>query len=327
MLCILVVAPAEIWLIAEEGEGKLSSVTNAILPVDLPNLFLSAIHENQREPDGLLHCSTDLVSPLRMVQLRAVGAPTVDRPIAHEIRLMHGTIWHDWFHEIIEESGIKFLSEIPLNLYLPEGWGGTADWLFWNPELEAWVLGDLKTTRGEALFFINRDGAKTEHLWQLSAYWHALEDAGIPLVKGFGILYWPMNDTNDAVEVVPTVQDCMPVERDELHAHMAAVKASVDAYKVEYDKTGQYINKELAPMPEREQKYYWNKTQGVFDVKLVPSWYERYCDYDEDLCPRSKTEKIGHYLVSGHYVARKGYETIIPEIRPTEAELGKRRNK
>lgn len=296
------------------------------MPVDLPNLFLNAIKGTRRDPDGLLHCSSDLVTPLRFVQLRAAGIPQVERPIAQDIRLAHGTIWHDWFHQVIADSGIKFMYEIPLDKHLPEGWGGTADWLFYNPERDAWVLGDLKTTRGEALFFINRDGAKTEHIWQLSAYWHALADSGIALVKGFGIMYWPMNDTNDSVEIVPTVQEVQPIDRDELHSHMFAVKESVDEYKQVYKETGIWDNSVLAPMPAREQKYYWNAQQGVFDVKLVPVWYERYCDFDEEYCPRSKTEKIGHYLVGGEYIPRRGYD-IIPEVRPTEADFGKRRNK
>ena len=303
----------------------MSNVKSAILPVDLPNLFLSALAEQRREPDGLLHCSSDLRAPLRMVQLRAIGAPSIQRPIAQDIRLLHGTLWHEWFHGVIERSGIDFKYEVNLNEYLPEGWGGTADWLFYHPEYEAWVLGDLKTVKGEGLFFINKDGAKVDHLWQLSAYWYALERIGIPLVKGFGIMYWPMNDTNDTVDIEPVVQDCQPIERDHLYATMHAIKTEVDNYRTVYAETGKYLNPALAAMPEREQKYYWNKAQGVFDVKLVPVWYERFCEFDETLCPRSKTEKIGHYTLGGVYVPRAGYEHIRAEITPTAADYNKRR--
>jgi len=296
-----------------------------ILPVDLPNLFLGEILANQREPDGLLHCSSDLRAPLRFVQLRAVGAPSNPRPIAQDIRLAHGTLWHDWFHNVIERSGIKFKYELNLNEYLPEGWGGTADWLFWNPVYEAWVLGDLKTTKGEGMFFIERDGAKSDHIWQLSAYWHALARMGIPLVKGFGIMYWPMNDTADTVDVTPLVQECQPIDADILHSTMEAIRASVDNYRTVFAETGKYINPALASMPEREQKYYWNKAQMCFDVKMVPVWYERFCEFKEELCPRSKSEKIGHYTLNGVYIPRRGYEATIPEVEPTQADYNKRR--
>lgn len=298
---------------------------NSILPVDLPNLFLGELYAQRREPDGLLHCSSDLTSPLRFVQLRAVGAPTIQRPIAQDIRLLHGTLWHEWFHKILAASGIEFRYEIDLREYLPEGWGGTADWLFWHPDYEAWALSDLKTIRGEGLFWIGKDGAKKDHIWQLSAYWHALAKAGIPLVKGFGIMYWPMNDTSDSVDIVPRVEECQPIPQDILHAHMAAVSQSVNDYRTVYAETGEFLNPALAPMPEREQKYYWNKPQGVFDLKLVPVWYEQYCDFDNVLCPRSGSTKIGHYTLDEEYVPRGGYEEIQPEVKPTNGDYNKRR--
>jgi hypothetical protein len=57
--------------------------------------------------------------------------------------------------------------------WLPDGWSGTADWIFWNADLGGFVLGDLKTIKGDGITWIEKDGAKREHLWQLSAYWHA----------------------------------------------------------------------------------------------------------------------------------------------------------
>lgn len=302
----------------------MSSVQDATLPVDLPNLFLSEVLKQKREPDGLLHCSSDLCAPLRFVQLRAVNAPTIVRPIVQEVRMLSGTLWHDWFHKVIEASGIRFQYEVNLNKWLPEGWGGTADWLIWHPRYEAWALSDLKTIKGEGLFFIERDGAKTEHLWQLSAYWHALANAGLPLVKGFSIMYWPMNDTNDTVDITPRVVECMPLPASLMRDHMDDVRALVDHYRTRYAETGEYLNDALAPMPDREQKVYWNSQQKVFDLKLVPVWYERYCEFSEELCPRQKSEKIGHYTLQRVYVPRKGYEGYKPEVQPTNGDYSKR---
>jgi len=243
--------------------------------------------------------------------------------------MFHGTLWHNWFHSVLERTGIEFRYEINLNEYLPEGWGGTADWLFWHPTYRAWVLGDLKTVRGEGMFWLHKDGAKDSHIWQLSAYWHALAKSGIPLVKGFGIMYWPMNDTSDGVDITPLVNDCQPIPADECEATMAAIKQAVDDYRTVYAETGEFINLALAPMPEREQKYYWNKASGAFDLKLVPVWYERFCDFDEELCPRSSTNKIGHYTWNAVgervYVPRKGYEDIEPTVEPSETDWTKRK--
>lgn len=323
--CTLHAAHAMSSNTVEESRERMSSANSAILPVDLVNLFLAKIEETKREPDGLLHCSSDLCAPLRFVQLRAVGAPAVPRPIIQTVRLFHGTLWHEWFHKVLAETGIRFEYEVNLNDDLPEGWGGTADWLFWHPEYEAWCLGDLKTIRGEGLHWIDKDGAKTEHIWQLSAYWHALANRGVPLVKGFGILYWPMNDTNDTVDITPVVADCQPLPEEVVYGRMKTILDAVDEYRTRYAETGDYLNDALAPMPEREQKLYWNKQQGVFDLKLVPIWYERYCEFDETLCPRSKTEKIGHFTLGRQYVPRKGYENYRPEVFPTDAEYNKRR--
>ena len=66
------------------------------------------------------------------------------------------------------------MAEVNLTPWMPTGWSGTADWLFWHPEYEGFVLGDLKTSKGEAIKWKERDGMSEEHLWQLSAYWHAL---------------------------------------------------------------------------------------------------------------------------------------------------------
>jgi hypothetical protein len=291
-----------------------------IIPVDLPNLFLAEIEKGQRPEDGLLHSSGDLVGSLRHTQLRIAGVPKVRRTIASYIRLAHGTLWHDWFHGVLDRSGIPFKSEIKLNEWMPEGWGGTADWLIWNPEYEAWCLSDLKTTKGESIFWIQRDGAKKEHIWQVSSYWHALAASGIPLVKGFAVMYWPMNETSDSVDVQPTVIECEPIPADVIIPVMEDRKARVDAYLAGAE--------ELAPEMEREQKYTWNKATRVFDLKLVPHWSTRFCEYSEEYCTckNQGTTKIGHFQTDGEYIPRSGYEAYEPSMYPTEAEFDRRVN-
>lgn len=315
-----------------------------ILPVDLPNLFLAEVEKQKRPPDGLLHPSGDLLGSLRHSMLRAAGAPARARPIAQDIRLLHGTLWHDWFHQVLEMNGIRHENEVNLTEFMPAGWTGTADWVFWHPQYEAWVLGDLKTTKGEAMYWLGRKGAKDEHIWQLSAYWHALVASGRPMVKGFGIMYWPMNDDFSAqIAVEPTVYECDPIPEDVIYGVMnerwGATQFYIEEVKGWTDKaTGApaYINGALAPVQDRVQKLSWNKLQACWDVKLVPHWSAAFCDYPDFCdCSTQGTTKIGHWAFTPdgdepgrypvHYEYRNGYEDIVPTEEPTRWEINKRR--
>lgn len=304
-----------------------------ILPVDLPNLFLAEIEKQKRPPDGLLHASGDLVGSLRHSMLRAVGAPAKQRPIAQDIRLLHGTLWHNWFHSVLEQNGIKHENEVNLTEFMPEGWSGTADWIFWHPTYEAWVLGDLKTTKGEAMFWLDKKGAKEGHIWQLSAYWHALVASGRPMVNGFGVMYWPMNDVSGETPE-PTVIECDPIPEGQIIAVMqhrwALTKAYIDLV---VENKGVIINERLHPVQDRVQKLVWNKIQNVWDVKLVPHWSAQFCDYpDYCNCSTQGTTKIGHWRIADtwedadiKYDTRDGYEHIKPTEAPSQWEINKRR--
>ena len=244
---------------------------------------------------------------------------------------MHGTIWHDWFHATLESNGVRHENEVDLTEWMPDGWAGTADWIFWHPDYEAWVLGDLKTTKGEAMYWLQRGGAKDIHIWQLSAYWHALVASGRPMVKGFGVMYWPMNDTSDNVEVTPFVADCDPIPEDVILPVMQQRWRQTTSYITAYEATKDYLNIALCPEQERVQKLIWNKQQGVWDVKLVPHWSAAFCDFP-DYCDCSKqgTTKIGHWWVYPddapiEYVYRDGYQDIEPTEKPTQFEINKRR--
>lgn len=305
-----------------------------ILPVDLVSLFLQEIELQRRPPDGLLHPSGDLIGSLRHSMLRAAGASAKQRPIAQDIRLLHGTLWHDWFHSVLEKRGVKHENEVPLTEYMPEGWSGTADWVFWSDHYEAWVLGDLKTAKGEAMFWLDRKGAKDEHIWQLSAYWHALVDSGRPMVKGFGIMYWPMNDASSEVTIQPTVIECDPIPREIIYEVMEERWAVTREYVSRVQADGDFINEALADEQPRVQKLMWNPKQGVWDVKLVPHWSAAFCDYPDycDCSTRGQT-KIGHWrFYEGDSVDyqnigweyRTGYD-IEPEVEPTVYEVNKRR--
>jgi hypothetical protein len=272
---------------------------------DLPRFFLDEIKKQERKPDGLLHPSGDLIGSLRHSMLRAAGAPRRERPIAQDIRLMHGTLWHEWFHAALEKAHVNFQYEVDVTPWLPEGWSGTADWLFWVPEYQAWVLADLKTTKGESIFYLKKDGAKDEHIWQISAYYWALVHSGRPMLNTVAIMYWPMNDTNDSVDVEPVLNEIAPINEDVILPVMQSRWDLTQEYLSRVAETGNYVNDLLAPEQDREQKISWNAKQKVFDVKLVPHWSARFCDYPDYCdCSQQGTNKIGHWTLDKQWDQR-----------------------
>lgn len=319
--------------------------------MDLTSLLRKRLSESRRPPDGKLHPSGDLLGSLRHAQLRLAGAPTIESQIVSDTRLMTGTMWHKLFEEILADAGVETQTELSVTPGLPEGWSGTADWLFKRPEDDAWVLGDLKSIKGEGMKWVLKDGAKEEHIWQLSAYWWALYNMGARLVKGFAIYYLPMNDTTERDELIePVLMECDPLPQELLWGVMEDRWQAVQRYLPLVDEvrpenyTGRlarnyirkpenfwmpFINKELAPEIGRIQKLYWNGKQKVFDVKLVPHWSAQFCPYPTELCGCSEqgSNKIGHYTLEGEYVPRKGeeYENVEPLVAPSESDYKNKR--
>lgn len=291
-----------------------------MLHFDLEELLEQKLAADRRPPDGLLHPSGDLIGSLRHAQLRAAGAPTVASEVVSDIRLMTGTMWHTFFESVFRVNKLPVMTEVKLDRWLPEGWSGTADWLMWSDEYRAFVLGDLKTAKGEGMSFVERDGIKDEHLWQLSAYWYAVEAMGLPLVKAFNVLYLPMNATSDS-KVTPLLAEGRPLPREEVMFQMTERWRLTKAYLKQVSHDGHtmlnragaewhgqsfplnaYLNDLLAPEQERVQILRWNGKQKVYDVKLAPHWSTAYCPYPNELCACSEqgTNKIGSFQYLHH---------------------------
>jgi hypothetical protein len=235
--------------------------------------LVKGLEGDKRKKDNLLHCSSHLTAPLRHVQLEMAGAPTVGESLASTVRMKTGTLWHTWFADSLRAKGVPGMFEVKLDQWLPEGWTGTADWIIWDNEYQAFRLMDLKTTKGGGIPWIHRDGAKEDHLWQLSAYWHALAKMGIPLVEEFGVFYLPMDDAGND----PTYQPCNPLDLDTVLWRMVRVKEDVDEYldsiRIIYSPhEGYLLTEALAEPPERVQSLV--KASG--DVLLKPHWKSLY---------------------------------------------------
>lgn len=318
-----------------------------MIPIDLNAILEKGLAGDKRTPDNLLHASSDLAGSLRHSQLRFVGAPERPRPIVDDIRLRTGTMWHSYINELLTGAGVPYMAEVNLTPWMPTGWSGTADWLFWHPEYEGFVLGDLKTTKGEAIKWKERDGLSEEHLWQLSAYWHALIEAGFPMLDHFAIYYLPLNNVYKEDDPEPTIIEAKPIGAARVYERMneryQACEAYADSLLRSEGGDGTYVTDELAPIMERVQKLVWDYKAKHWNVVLVPHWLSDFCPYPNELCDCSEqgTTKVGHWLYHDvpleedamswdelEYVPRKDkrvdYSAIKPEVRPTKAETKRR---
>lgn len=287
-----------------------------------------AAERKPREPK--LYCSSDLIGSLRHSQLKVAGAPRQEDDLVSSIRLRTGTMWHEYISKLLTERGIAVMQEVRLSSYLPEGWGGRADLLVWDAEARAFDLWDIKTTKGEGLKWI-ADGAKDEHIWQMSAYWHALRNARYPMLKKFRVLYLPMNAAEGDME--PIVQSVVPLEKDLVWGVMedrwAATKRYLDSLTLEFSDDGipmqsvtsptWFLRATLAPVQPRVQKLY--KNGDKYELKLVPHWSTRFCPFPDELCDCNTqgSTKIGEWVIDTEfdntwaYHPRKGYEDSHPD--------------
>ena len=266
-----------------------------------------------------------MVGSLRHVMLRMAGAPEKQNDMVTDTILEIGTLMHKRVGEALVSLGTPFMQEVKLNQWLPEGWGGTADWIFYHPDYEAFVLGDLKTTTGEGIPFIAREGIKENHHHQLSAYWHALVRMGLPMVKQVVVLYMPKNRAKNT-KTEPLLVEAEPLEAEYLDSLMRERRKAVDLYLFDVLMANQgpasepeFLVDSLAPPQDRVLKVV--RSYDKYDVKLVPHWSAQFCPYDDDLCDCDKQgeTKVGEYTRDG-YKARKGYEQVNPPALTSSQE-------
>jgi hypothetical protein len=295
-----------------------------LLPFDFSEILHTELTKERRQNDYLLHASSHLTGSLRHAQLEVAGAPTVGEELVRGMPLWIGSLIHEDVHRMLRKVGIPYMAEVNMTPWLPPGWGGTADALVWNHELKAFVLADFKTSKGESMRYIRKEGAKPEHVAQTSAYWWAAKKMGLPLAKAIGIYYLPKNDTRSKDELIePVLIDFEPIPAKTLHGEMKRRVKRVDSYRNSLPESRptrleDWVTDELDPVQSREQRVYWNKTADLWDVKLVPHWSAGFCPFDAVLCDcgQQGTTKIGVYDEAGTYYPRDGYEEIEPTVAP-----------
>jgi len=248
------------------------------------------------------------------------------------VPLWIGSLIHEDIHRLLRKTGVPYMAEVNMTPWLPEGWGGTADGFFWNPELKAFVLLDFKTTKGGGMRYIESGGAKEAHIKQTSAYWWAAKKMGLPLVKKIGVIYIPKDEAKDVegpllVDFDPLPQADLKRDMKYRHGRVSEYVDSVDRERSRFYSQSPspswekaFLTDVLEPAPEREQRLYYDRATGMNELKLVAPWYAAYCPFPDELCSCheivGKTTKIGFYDIDGQYYARPGFEEIEPVLAP-----------
>lgn len=302
-------------------------MSDNILPFDIGEVISVELQNSNRPNDHLAHASSHMIGSLRHAALDVAGAPKKGRSIIDQIVLQTGTMWHSWIADTMARLGVPVMQEVNLTPWLPTGWAGTCDALFWSPRHKAFILGDYKTCRGSALKYIARNGAKVEHIAQASAYWHACVAMGLPMVKKIVIIYLPKDGAGrDLIEPLQVTVE--PLPKGPLHKDMAGRWGTISKYvtslggtpgqAVEVKSLSGWVTDELPPTQEREQRLFYDKATGTSELKLVPHWSAEYCQYPVELCDCSTqgTTKLGLFDVTGEYLPRAGYEDVVPTLTP-----------
>ena len=303
----------------------------SLLPFDLTEIIQTELAKDRRRNDHLAHPSSHLVGSLRHAQLAVAGAPMVASELVRDMPLWIGTLLHEEIHRFLRTAGVPYMAEVNLTPWLPKGWAGTADAVVWHPELKGFVLADFKTSKGESMRYIVRDGAKEEHKLQSSAYWHALKKMGLPMVKAIGVYYLPKNDTRKKDELIePALIDFEPIPARTLHADMKHRWGRISDYVTSLggepgkplEETpatlSAWLTDELEAVEERQQRVYFDRKTETWELKLVPHWSTEFCPFPERLCDCSTqgTTKLGVFDIDGSYYPRKGFEQIEPRVEP-----------
>lgn len=285
---------------------------------DLMEAYEKALELGDREPDNLLHASKHIWWPLRFSQLEFAGHPMGKPEFLDRINMLTGTLHHKFIEEFLKKQKNVWYelvaSEVDLTPYLPNGWTGTADWVFYDKEADHCILGDLKTIKPEAVQHLT--GIKDDHLAQLSCYNYGLTKAGYTMAPELFVFYLPKNKvwTHD---VKPQQLSSVPIQN--IHLIMESIKDKVDYYVAKPEPMF------LENMPDPVYKYSYNKLMNVFDVKQYPDWREAYtCPFDEKLCPRTSIRKVGHWNSSRKWVTKYAEHRNRKYPIPTDAEFRKR---
>lgn len=254
---------------------------------------------NSPRNDNMLHFSTHLQHDRHTAIYTQHGYPedTWDRPWMNTLPLFQGTAIHEELHRIMEDKYPLYDAEVPVmgSKKFKYVWTGTADAYILDEDDVFWLI-DYKTISGASFEYL--DGAKPEHVLQISAYYHFHEHPDYGKPDKCAILYLPTTPDYRRRWPEPLLVEVTPLPKDDLKARMIQVEYAIDVYAATND---------LPQPPKGEYKWKKNKKEDHWELWWYPHYSSLFCPWkgqEEDPCGCSK---FSRYVV-GTWSARTGVD-------------------
>ena len=299
------------------------------------DLLNEVLKENSWDKENL-HPSVDLQGCLRRTCLDFAGAEQRTTSSTEEIRKVLGRQFHRWLQWRLEKMDLEVENEVKVKEGLPEGWSGSADTLLKVRSTgETWLL-DYKTVSSVQLYMADLNaGRKTlsnkdnsfpseSYVWQLSAYFHALNRMGREVDRAM-LIYVPIDTYYDRGgrkhQFEPRQIEIDPIPEDEVFSRMDLVSEVVGKWKKTWKETGKAVNYDLPEHIEPEQKLIpkpsWKNPQR-YELHQKLDWRCRYCPFFQTSChPPVDDEKLGEFhYEEGEWVYKPDIAGIDPLIKP-----------
>lgn len=239
---------------------------------------------NSPRNDNLLHFSTHLQHDRHTAIYMQHSYPedTWDRPWMNTLPLFQGTAIHEQLHKIMADKYLEYKPEVPVwgNKDFQYVWTGTADAYIHDHDDKHWLI-DYKTISGTSFEYL--DGAKPEHVLQISAYYHFNVDEK---PDKCAILYLPTTPDYRRRWPEPTLIEVVPMSKTDLYHRMHTVEHAIEKYA----KLG-----ELPQPPKGEYKWKKNAKEKRWDLWWWPHYTSMFCPWKgqkEDPCGCSKFNRV-----------------------------------
>lgn len=254
--------------------------------MNLVELLSSELQQHPRHT-GYLHCSTHLTDIDRHILMDYYEYPRKPTTYGDYTRVQTGTLWHDHLRGILDPTGD--MMEVPVTTGLPKGWTGTADLLWYD------TLVDIKTTTKDKMGYLSLPNSTPyeKYVWQISAYYHALENMGYFLTEA-SILYIPI----DGGEFILKPVDILPKQM--VWDRMLDVSSMIAEFE--------------GVLPAHPGYNYTLKTvksRKVHELYQVPPYYAAWCPFVDCPCGSMTKQIVASLSFSDEYEGDPKYRPIL----------------
>ena len=248
-----------------------------MLTLDFTEQLAGFFKQNKREHDGLLHYSSALADNIRHVQLEFCNTPKKEEDFASLLRMNTGTLWHKWLDDNFVAKFDNVLTEVSIDEWAPEHWGGTLDMLLQVDGL--WYLYDYKVVNPLSIPFVAKTGGKSDHKWQTSGYWYAAKEMlakkGEDLSPLIQVCYIPAFTGGQGGNQQPFIAVFEPTDKDMFDKNMTARTNLALKYREEVNESGGgIIQDSLVDC----NMYEYKERKGK--IVRVPHWRSKFCPYE-----------------------------------------------